>query len=32
LESNTLSVGYWVTRENTDKNVRIGELFWEYKV
>ena len=32
LEENGLSVGYWVKRTNTDKTVRIGESYWEYKV
>lgn len=32
LEANGLSIGYWAKRTNTDKTVRIGESYLEYKV
>ena len=31
LEENGLSLGYWCTRTNTDKQVRIKNSYWEYK-
>lgn len=32
LQSNALSVGYWVKRTNITKNAYIGASYWEYKV
>lgn len=32
LNATGVSVGYYAKRENTDKNVRIGASYWEYKV
>lgn len=31
LQATGLSLGYWCTRENTDKQVRIKNSYWEYK-
>ncbi len=31
LQATALSLGYWVTRENRDKQVRIKNGYWEYK-
>ena len=32
LNATAVSVGYYAKRTNTDKDVRIGSSYWEYKV